>query len=100
MWCLGRFLPLLVGAHVPREDEKWQLYITLLEIVDVVFSPAITANKAAFFKDLIEDHHNRFVQLFPEASIIPKMHYIIHYPRTMLRYKPSSGPLPLNVNPE
>ena len=85
MWCLGRFLPLLVGAHVPAEDEKWHLYITLLEIVDIVFSPAITTGKAAFLRDLIEDHHTRFLQLYPHASIIPKMHYIIHYPRTMLR---------------
>ena len=85
MWCLGRFLPLLVGAYVPHEDEKWQLYITLLEIVDVILSQAITASKAAFLKDLIEDHHTRFVQLYPRASVIPKMHYMIHYPRTMLR---------------
>ena len=77
---------MLVGAHVPREDEKWQLYITLLEIVDVVFSSAITANKAAFLKDLIEENHTRFVQLYPGASVIPKMHYMIHYPRTMLKY--------------
>ena len=66
---------MLVGARVPCEDEKWQLYITLLEIEDVVFSPAITANKAAFLKDLIEDHHIRFVQLCPGASVIPKMHH-------------------------
>ena len=76
---------MLVGAHVSRKDEKWQLYITLLEIVDVVFSPAIKANKAAFLKDLIEDHHIRFVQLYPGASVILKMH-MIHYRRTMLRY--------------
>ena len=23
MWCLGRFLPLMMGSHIPRDDEKW-----------------------------------------------------------------------------
>lgn len=85
MWCFGRFLPLLIGSHVPEEDEKWQLYFSLLEIVDVIFSSAITPHKAAFLKELIKDHHTRFVQLYPNASVIPKMHYMVHYPRTMLR---------------
>jgi hypothetical protein len=85
MWCLGRFLPLIIGANIPPEDEKWNLYITLLEIVDIILSPGITVDKASFLRDVIEDHHYRFVQLYPDASVIPKMHYIIHYPRTMLR---------------
>jgi hypothetical protein len=86
MWCLGRYLPLLIGSFIPEQDEKWVLYIQLLEIVDIVFSPVINAQFAAYLQELINDHHENFVRLYPHASVIPKMHYLIHYPRTMLRY--------------
>ena len=49
-------------------------------------SPPSRENKAAFIKDLLEDHYTRFVQMYPKPSLIPRMHYMIHYPRTMLRY--------------
>lgn len=86
MWCLGRFLPMIVGSHIPAQDEKWNLFLTLLEITDIIFADAITVNKASYLQDLLEYHHTQFVQLYPNASVIPKMHYILHYPRTMLRY--------------
>ncbi|EDO36048.1 predicted protein [Nematostella vectensis] len=52
MWCLGRFLPLMIGSRIPGDDEKWQLFIILLEIVSIIFA---------------------------------EMHYILHYPLTMVR---------------
>lgn len=85
MWCLGRFLPLMMGSHIPRDDEKWGLFLNLLEIVDIVFADAVTLDKAAYLRDLITDHHTSFTQLYPNSSVIPKMHYILHYPRTMVR---------------
>ena len=85
MWCLGRFLPLMMGSHIPRDDEKWGLFLNLLEIVDIVFADAVTLDKAAYLRDLITDHHTSFTQLYPNSSVIPKVHYILHYPRTMVR---------------
>ena len=85
MWWLGRFLPLIIGSHMPEDDEKWCLFLTLLEIVDIIFAEVTTIDKAAYLRDLITAHHSRFVQLYPNCSIIPKMHYIVHYPRTMIR---------------
>lgn len=86
MWCLGRYLPLMIGTHIPPDDEKWQLYLLLLDIVDIIFAEVTTADKAVYLSNLIADHHSRFVQLYPHCSVIPKMHYILHYPRTMARY--------------
>lgn len=85
MWCLGRFLPLMIGSYIPAGDENWSLFLILLEIVDIVFAEVTTTAKAAYLRDLITDHHCRFVQLYPNCSVIPKMHYILHYPRTMVR---------------
>lgn len=84
-WCLARHLPLLLGNRVPKEDEKLQLFLLLLEIVELVFSPVISREQASYLQAIIEEHHVRFVEQYPAASIIPKMHYIIHYPRTIVR---------------
>uniref|UniRef100_A0A1X7TKY7 Uncharacterized protein n=1 Tax=Amphimedon queenslandica TaxID=400682 RepID=A0A1X7TKY7_AMPQE len=32
-------------------------------------------------KVLIEEHHSLFVELYPNESFIPKLHYLIHYPK-------------------
>ena len=52
----------------------------------MIFSPVTNANQAAYLALVIEEHHNEFRALYPNCSIIPKMHYLIHYPRTMTRY--------------
>ena len=33
-----------------------------------------------YLRVLIEEHHTLFKGLYPAASIIPKMHYVIHIP--------------------
>jgi hypothetical protein len=77
MWCLGRFLPMIVGAKVPEKDEKWQLYLKMLDITDIVFSPVTNANQAVYLAQLIEEHHKEFKALYPNCSIIPKMHFTL-----------------------
>jgi len=85
MWCLARFLPLILGANVPETDEKWQLFLQMLEITDIIFSPVTSPNQSANLALLIEEHHLAFKRLYPNCSIIPKMHYVVHYPRVMTR---------------
>lgn len=82
MWCLARFLPVMIGSLVPEDDEHWQV---LLEIMDVVLSPETTEHAVGVLEGLIEEHHYRFVDLYPGRSIIPKMHYMVHYPAHMYK---------------
>ena len=85
MWCLGRFLPLMIGNLIPQEDERWQLFNMLLEISDIVFSPIVSEDSIGVLESLIEEHHETFLTLYPGRSVIPKMHYMVHYPSQMLR---------------
>ena len=50
------------------------------QITDYLMAPEITADEVGHLQLLIRDHHISFTQLYPEASVIPKMHYIIHMP--------------------
>ena len=81
MWCLARLLPLMIGDIIPSDDENWQNFLVLLTIMDYVFAPVVSPDVIAFLHDLIRVHHEKFQQLYPECSIIPKLHYMIHIPQ-------------------
>ena len=76
----------MIGSLVPEDDEHWQLFQILLEIMDVVLSPETTEHAIGVLEGLIEEHHYRFIDLYPGRSIIPKMHYMVHYPAHMYKW--------------
>lgn len=84
-WTLGRLLPVIVGDKVLENDKHWQHYLSTLEIVDLILAPEILPEEVACLKILITEHHTTFVHLYPYVSVIPKMHYLIHVPRLMLK---------------
>lgn len=87
MWLLARILPLLVGDYVDEEeDQHWQLYLQMMNIVDLIFCPKTSHDHAAYISTLISDHHSTFSQLYDGRSIIPKMHFMVHMPKLMIRY--------------
>ena len=84
MWLLGMVLPLMVGDKVPSGDEFWINYLDLLEIADILMAPELTEDDVVNLVTLISDHHQQFKLLYPNNSIIPKMHYIVHMTRLIL----------------
>ena len=85
MWLLGRVLPLVIGDLVPDDDEMWLNFLLMMEIVDRLFSPQVSEDTAAYLVVLIDDHHKSFVDLYPGESVIPKMHFMVHMPRLILK---------------
>lgn len=80
-WCLLRNMPLLFGDLIETGDKYWLLLLLLLQIVNIVFSPVLSDGMTIYLKHLIIDHHRLFKQLFPTINLLPKHHFIIHYPR-------------------
>ena len=85
MWLLGRLLPQLLGAKIPQDDDHWLNYLALLDIVDMLLAPELTEDDVALLATMISDHHFELKRLYPHASITPKMHYIVHMPRLILK---------------
>ena len=81
MWLLGRILPLVIGDLVPRGNAKWENFIAMMKIVDLLFAPTITEELLGYLSQIIEGHHHSFTTLYPGESVIPKMHFMIHMPR-------------------
>jgi len=87
-WCLVRNTPLIFGDLVERNNSFWNLLLLLLQIVNIVFSPVVTNGMTYYLKHLINDHHKLFKYLFPEKRLIPKHHFMIHYPRCIRKIGP------------
>ena len=86
MWCLALHLPFLIGDQVPEDNDLWHLFIKLLNITAVCFAPAVCQDQLAHLQVLIKEHHEEFCQIYPDCSVIPKIHYMIHMPSVMQRY--------------
>lgn len=82
---MGRLLPIMVGDKVPTDDEYWQNFTDLLRITAYLLAPDITKDDVACLSTMISDHHQEFKQLYPHASVTPKMHYLIHMPQLILK---------------
>ena len=65
MWCLGQFLPTMIGHWVPNDNENWQEFLLFLEILDILFAPELLPEDVALLSVLIEDHHREFKVLYP-----------------------------------
>lgn len=86
MWCLGCFLPLIVGDLVPSENLHWENYLMLLDIVDEIFAPVTTPDRADYVAMMVEDFLEGFNELYPSRPLTPKMHFMVHMPLWMKRF--------------
>ena len=86
MWCLGRFLPILIGDLVPEEHCYWENFLTLLDIVNELFAPVTTTDRADYVSLLVEVFLGGFKELYPARPLTPKMHYMVHLATWTKRY--------------
>lgn len=87
-FCLIRNMPLIFGDVVGEGDSHWQLLLLLLQIINIIFSPKITDGMTICLKHLIVEHHRLFKMLYPNRRLIPKHHFMIHYPRAIRKIGP------------
>ena len=57
----------------------------MLAITELLLAQEITKDEVGYLGVLICEHHSNFVKLYPNESVIPKMHYLIHTPRLVLQ---------------
>ena len=87
-WCLLCNMPLIFGDLVQRNDEYWHLLILLLQIVNIAFALVLTDGVTIFLKHIIVEHHQLFKLLFPARNLLPKHHFMTHYPRCIRNIGP------------
>ena len=60
MWNLAVYLPLITRDKVPECDAEWENYITLLHILRISMSQAISKDLAGYLKALIKIYLTSF----------------------------------------
>ena len=88
MITLCRYIPLLIGDKVPESDENWISFLLLLKICCISLAPICTHDTVPYLRILIEEKLISFKDLYPESRLIPKFHYLIHYPSQIEQYGP------------
>lgn len=81
MWLCGRLLPALFGFAVPEGDDRWENLLVLLKICEYLFAPVLSSDDLGYLKVLVHQHHCEFVRLYPDNSVTPKLHYMVHMAR-------------------
>ena len=84
-WTLGRLISLMVGFYIPEDDSYWCHYTSLLQIINYAVAPEISEDEVAWPKVSIGNFLSEFIDLYPGASVIPKMHYMVHIPRLTMK---------------
>jgi hypothetical protein len=88
MMTLSMNFPLLVGDRIQEGDKYWLSFLLLLRICTIAISPICTYETIAYLKILIEEKLTDFKLLYPEHSLIPKFHYMVHYPSQIEKFGP------------
>ena len=80
MSVLIQVLPFLIGDKIPEDNNNWLCFLLLRIIIEITLSPVLTETHCSLLKLLIEEHHSKFVSIYGSGSLIPKMHFLVHYP--------------------
>ena len=88
MMTLCQHLPLLIGDKVPQDDVHWTSFLLLLKICNIANSPTLSHDTIAYFRILIEEKLHVFKEVYPNENLLPKHHYMIHYPSQIERLGP------------
>lgn len=93
-------LPLTVGTKIPVSEPTWQVVLNLKDIVELVLAPVHSEETVCFLDSKISEHQHRFWEAFPEQRLIPKHHFLEHYPQLIKAFKPlvTGGPCGLKLN--
>ena len=85
MWVLSVHLPVIIGSKIPEDNQEWECFLLLLDIVKLCTSRKASTSHVGYLEVLIHTHHQQFLNCYPSARITPKMHYMVHFPRQILR---------------
>ena len=82
MWCLVRLFPLIIGELVPRDDPKWNVYLTLLSANEMICAPSFRRGHVSALDDILQEFFLAFAREFPDKT------WKSHYPSMILKYGP------------
>ena len=78
MLCFTRFFGVLIGDLISENDKFWQLYILLIQILDILLSKTLAQNISLLLNNLVYEHNKLYIELGGN-NLKPKFHHLLHY---------------------
>ena len=77
----------MIGEFVDPEDEVWQLYIYLRNIIDIAMSPKMADSDILLLEYYVSMHNQQYRKVFNE-NLKFKFHSLLHYARMIRKHGP------------
>lgn len=77
---------LIIGDCIPFGNTVWEMFLVLLQIIEIVTSEVVNPDLMELLKTLIAEHHIMYISFF--GNLKPKHHLLLHYPRLLGRIGP------------
>ena len=68
----------MVGHKAEEGDAVWKFYLSLRELVDVLFAPTFLRSDIPRLNEMIAQHHSAYMSL-SGRHLRPKYHFALHY---------------------
>ena len=81
-WLLILIFPLICGCRF-QNNVYYMHFVQLIEIHRKIIDDSFTESKLLILEDDIEKYLNEFKFLYSDVKISAKMHFLIHYPRSI-----------------
>ena len=81
MWNLAINFPLMIGDVIPQGDEKWECFLLLIDLLQLCTTRIATTAHLGILEALICNHHHACISCYADANVIPKFHYMVHFPQ-------------------
>lgn len=78
----------MIGLKIPEDRPVWQMLMSLKSIVELVMSQSHIGGSICYFDSLILEHRSRLLEAFPQQKLIPKYHFLEHYPQLTREFGP------------
>ncbi|KAJ8257540.1 hypothetical protein GJAV_G00186690 [Gymnothorax javanicus] len=78
----------MIGALIPENELACLVLMDLKEIVELVVAPVHTDESILYLESKIIEHRHRYQELFPGVRLLPKHHYLEHYPQMIQFFGP------------
>lgn len=88
-WCLFRLLPQYFAESIPEGNRHWEVYLAYRHVVDIILAGRIPKDCVPYLQAKVEDFLELYTTQYPNAVVTPKLHYLLHYPKYLLKYGPA-----------
>ena len=86
MLYLTRYLGVIIGDKIPKNNQYWKMYIYLRKIVDILMSSRITEAHIITLMQLVEKLNSAYLNFY--KALKPKFHFLTHYASIMYFFGP------------